>query len=184
MPIYLVRWPGWVASLVRARDELDLEMILDEEASLEGAAWEEYTGPLVIDLRLNAAIEVSEGRKGKRRKLDVGKVSTLAREPFRLEVPNTEAARKMVDDVLWSAFPAVAGVLHAASGPKEKPDSDQLRAAIASELVNYLAERPDKEPIPDPLAGLEERTVSPTRAAPTPVRPPGKLIPFRPRRPA
>jgi hypothetical protein len=50
VPIYLVRWPGWVASLVRARDELDLEMILDEEASLEGAAWEEYTGPLVIDL--------------------------------------------------------------------------------------------------------------------------------------
>src|SRR5512143_682844 len=115
-------------------------MILDEEASLEGAAWEEYTGPLVIDLRLNASIEVSEGRKGKRKKLDVGKVSALAKEPFRIEVPKTAAARKMVDDVLWSGFPAGAGVLHATAGTSQKPDKDGLRAAIASELVEYLAE--------------------------------------------
>src|SRR5258708_39782837 len=106
MPIYLVRWPGWVASLVSARDELDLEMILDEESLLEGAAWEEYTGPLVIDLCLNAEIYVGEDRKGKPRKLEIGKVSALAKEPFRIDIPKTEAARTMVYEVLWSSFSA------------------------------------------------------------------------------
>ena len=167
---------------MRARDELDLEMILDEEASLEGAAWEEYNGPLVIDLCLNAEIQVGEDRKGKPRKLEIGKVSGLAKEPLRIDIPKTAAARKMVDDVLWSAFPAVGGVLHATAGTKQKPDKDELRAAIASELVSYLAERPDKDPIPYPTAGLGERADSPARAAAEPNRPPGKLIPFRPRR--
>jgi hypothetical protein len=131
---------------------------------------------------LNAEIHVGEGRKGKPRKLQVGKVSGLGKAPLRVDIPNTEAARKMVDDVLWSAFPAVAGALIATSGTTEKPDKDELRAAIASELVTLLAERPDAGPIRDPMAAHDEGAAQRPRAASMPSRPPGKLIPFRPRR--
>jgi len=73
-------------------------------------------------------------------------------------------------------------VLHAASGTSQKPDKEELRAAIASELVEYLAERPKTEAIADPMVGLDERIGPSARAVPTPGRPLGTLITFRPRR--
>jgi hypothetical protein len=50
MPIYLVRWPDLTASLVRAYDEEHLIDTIDEVADPGCATFEEYDGPLWIDL--------------------------------------------------------------------------------------------------------------------------------------
>jgi hypothetical protein len=52
MPIYLVRWASFTASLVRARNEAELLDILDQEADPGGCTYEVYRGPLFIDFAL------------------------------------------------------------------------------------------------------------------------------------
>ncbi len=52
MPIYLVRWPGFSLSLVRARDEEELCDMLDEVADPGACRWTVYRGPLWFDLDL------------------------------------------------------------------------------------------------------------------------------------
>ena len=44
MPIYLVRWPDFSASLVRVRDEDDLIDALDQVVNPEGCEWSIHKG--------------------------------------------------------------------------------------------------------------------------------------------
>ena len=50
MPIYIVRWANRSASIVRADDERHLRLLLDEVGNTDAAIWEEYDGPLWIEL--------------------------------------------------------------------------------------------------------------------------------------
>ncbi|NJL71764.1 MAG: hypothetical protein HC888_09150 [Candidatus Competibacteraceae bacterium] len=50
MPIYIVRWPNRSASIVRAADEEHFAHLLDDVGDPGSAIWEEYDGPLWVDL--------------------------------------------------------------------------------------------------------------------------------------
>ena len=58
MPIYLVRWPHLRASLIKARDEDDLQLKIDEVADPGGCRWQVYRGPLWVDFRLPVNLEI------------------------------------------------------------------------------------------------------------------------------
>jgi hypothetical protein len=51
VPIYIVRWANRSASIVRARDEDHLLLLLDEVGDPGAALWEEYDGPLWVELQ-------------------------------------------------------------------------------------------------------------------------------------
>ena len=51
VPIYIVRWVNRSASIVRADDEHHLRQLLDEVGDVDAALWEEYDGPLWIELQ-------------------------------------------------------------------------------------------------------------------------------------
>jgi len=172
MPIYLVRWPGWVASLVSARDEFELEMILDQEASTEGVEWEEYNGPIAIDFAVNADFETVE-RRGKRDQLRIGSVARLRNEPFKLRVGGSEEAFEMMNEILWAAFPSLASVLNEAAEKDRTPLAADLRSAIRGELAGYLS---GKEPSVDRISDPVEKA----RAERAKWKP-GVAVPFRPR---
>jgi hypothetical protein len=61
MPLYLVRWPTLVASIVRADNEDHLTDVLDEVASPGEAVWTEYDGPLWIDVSLGIEAAHEDG---------------------------------------------------------------------------------------------------------------------------
>jgi hypothetical protein len=50
VPIYIVRWANRSASIIRADDERHLRLLLDEVGNTDAALWEEYDGPLWIEL--------------------------------------------------------------------------------------------------------------------------------------
>jgi hypothetical protein len=52
MPLYLVRWPDFRASLLKADDESELVHRLDEVDDPGGCKWTEYRGPLWVDFHL------------------------------------------------------------------------------------------------------------------------------------
>lgn len=68
MPIYLVRWPGLNASLVRAANPADLLYKLDEIANPQSCTWSVYRGPLWIDLDIPVRVTHPEPKEPKRLK--------------------------------------------------------------------------------------------------------------------
>jgi hypothetical protein len=64
MPIFLVRWPGLSAALVKAGSEDDLVEILDEVANPEGCTWSVYRGPLFLESELPVRIQVKKRKEG------------------------------------------------------------------------------------------------------------------------
>ena len=130
MPIYLVRWPGLVASLVSAHDEDELQDILDEVENPQGCTWSVYRGPLFFELRLNAEFEIDGAdERGDRplrpEQIRVGDVAPLRRrELLTARVPDhSDASDEMVDAVLRTAFPVVHAVL-------DNDDEDITDAAV------------------------------------------------------
>jgi len=64
MPIYVVRWPGLVASLVRAEDEEQLLDILDQVGNADDCEWSVYEGPLFLHFELPAKSSCKDERPG------------------------------------------------------------------------------------------------------------------------
>jgi hypothetical protein len=60
MPLYIVRWPGFRASLVKAQNEEELVDVLDEVADPAGCKWAVYRGPLWIDFDIPLDVEWEE----------------------------------------------------------------------------------------------------------------------------
>jgi hypothetical protein len=142
MPTYLVRWPGLVAALVTARDEHELQNILDEVENPQGCTWSVYRGPLFLELQLNAQFEIDDADERGDRPLQpdqirVGDVARLrARELLTAKVPeHSDASDAMVDAIMRKAFPSVHAVL---DNEDEDITEAAVRGAVRVELDNLV----------------------------------------------
>lgn len=145
MPVYVVRWPEPVVSLVSARDEEELMLRLDESADPGGCTWEVYKGPLWVDFQLPVEVDVGT-REDKRKplspedvKVDLGE---LAREPWQLvpsESHSSDTAYEMYERLRQFAFPALQRALDAApAGDPEAIDLETVKAAVTKDLKPLL----------------------------------------------
>jgi hypothetical protein len=131
MPLYLVRWPRFDASIVHAESESHLTDILDEVASPTEATWVEYNGPLWVDIQLGLQAE----EKGNGTDWTVQRVEEAAREPWlgaKFASSGSETEGEMLEAVFDAAFPNLARVLEDAE--EAGPSPDQVRDAALADL--------------------------------------------------
>ena len=150
MPLYLVRWPGLEASIVRADDEDHLTDILDEVASPTEASWTVYDGPLWIDVSpgLEARREEGDGEKW-----TVGGADKVAEQPWLgavMQDGDSETAAEMMEAIFEGAFPNLAKVIEEAE--EEKLDPKKIRSAA----MRDLAEHAPSGVLPGGLRALED----------------------------
>jgi hypothetical protein len=137
MPMYLVRWPDLSAALVTAANENDLMDILDQVADPTGCMWTRYRGPVFLEFRLNAELDVERGdnegnRPLQRGELQVGDVSALCqRDTLTAAIPEADAATEMKEAITQFAFPALHAVLEAA---EEEASEADIRAAVDKDI--------------------------------------------------
>ena len=151
MPIYIVRWPGLVASLVRAEDEEHLVEVLDQFANPDGCEWSVYDGPLFINFELPAEWSIRDEHAGEPARPDqvvIDDVGPVANESLTnalaLSLPSADDAYETGTTVLRKAFP----VLHAASEAFLACDEaaereyilpeDRLREALHGEIARLM----------------------------------------------
>jgi len=147
MPIYLVRWPGLSASLVRASDTDQLVLLLDEIGNADGCTWSVYDGPLFIDFSLPAEWSVEGAPSEGPVTLDqvvVGDIEPLvtAHVEDAMEVSFAEGDEGMesATEILRRAFPALHQAVerHLESDPNldlhPSPPEGDLREALLEEL--------------------------------------------------
>src|SRR5262245_51529938 len=135
MPLYIVRWPGLSASLVRAEDEEDLVDILDQVDSPEGCRWQRYDGPVYIDFDLPVEVDVQwpEARPLSAQDIDVRDVSALCdRGEWRVALPDCDATAEMREEILSVAFPHVYKIWKRL---EEVLDEAAVRKAIGEEVL-------------------------------------------------
>jgi hypothetical protein len=147
--IYLVRWPGLTASLVRAENEEDLLDILDQAGNPDGCECSIYDGPFAIDFCLPAEWDIRDDRPGKPVAPDqivVGDLGPLAQRhalgAMEIELGVDEEGILMADRVLEKAFPHVHAVvewLFTDEGLEQEPEGHlpepRLRQALHAELA-------------------------------------------------
>lgn len=130
MPLYLVRWPTLVASIVRADDEDHLTDILDEVASPTEAVWAEYDGPLWVDVALPIDARSEQGE------WQLSGIEQAAKRPqLGAEVRGEEGDTSfdMVETVLAMAFPHLAALLEQRED-EEVLDPAEVRSAALMDL--------------------------------------------------
>jgi hypothetical protein len=149
MPLYLVRWPSLHASLVRARDEDELLMILDEVADPGGCTFQVYRGPLWIDLEL--PFKVRDVTPDKPDATDPSDFTVDPEPAFDIEQTYSnlrptqvvsDTSHMMSRKMLKFAFPNFAeflerrdkDLLGSDDEPREEPYPEALRAALVADL--------------------------------------------------
>jgi len=164
MPIYVVRWPEPLVSLVSARNEEELKYRLDEAADPGGCTWQIYKGPIWVDFELPVEVDIGD-REDKRRplspedvKVDIGE---LAREPWQLEPSDSlgaDTAHEMYERIRRFAFPALQRALETApDGDPESLDLEAVKAAVAEDmqpLLEYTWRQAQLEARDDPEAEI------------------------------
>lgn len=130
MPLYLVRWPTLVASIVRADDEDHLTDILDEVASPTDAVWTEYRGPLWIDVTPGVQAEL-EGEDWKLTGVDEATERPLLGST--IETEDCDTTSEMFHTVLAHAFPHLYELIEA--NDAEAPlDPEAVRNGAMTDL--------------------------------------------------
>ncbi|HOI37259.1 MAG TPA: hypothetical protein PLF11_07735 [Bacillota bacterium] len=154
MPLYLVRWAGLEATIVRANDEEHLVDILDEVADPGACSWIEYDGPLWVDFQIPVEFEIPQNRKT----LTVDDIEI--KDTARFSVHNVLHPGHDGADTYWEmcnkivnwAFPAVAKLSQDPDlQDEEEPPVDDVKAALRSDLEQFLQYRWRK-------ASVERRT--------------------------
>lgn len=131
MPLYLVRWPTLVASIVRAQDEDHLTDILDEVASPSDAAWTEYRGPLWVDF----AVAIKAEHEGGEWRLEgVDDAAGLPLAGAHVESEDGDTSSEMFHAVLAKAFPHLYALLGDADPDDEPLDREEVRSAALMDL--------------------------------------------------
>lgn len=151
MPMYIVRWPDFSASLVRADSEDELEFILDQVANPEGCEWSVYEGPLFINFQLPVQWSIRDERPGHPvtpEQIAIDDVGPMARclivETLELSVAEGDDGIDMGKEILRIAFPE----LHAAierlrdndedsAGEGVVPEAD-LQKALHAEIARFV----------------------------------------------
>ncbi len=139
MPLYLVRWPGPRASLIKAADEDELMMLIDEVDSPGQCTWSVYRGELWIDFALPITAEIEERHPGPLRldEIEVRDVSSFLEGQLRASVSEMETGSMMEAAILQGAFPKTAAVFAEVGEEASAPNPDRLREAIAADLVEH-----------------------------------------------
>jgi hypothetical protein len=134
MPLYLVRWPGLEASIVRADDEDHLTALLDEVASPTEATWTEYEGPLWVDVSFGLdAKHEEEGRAW-----TVVGADKATKQPWlgaTVQTGDSETADEMIGAVIAAAFPNLSTVIEEADD--EQLDLEKVDAAALRDLAEH-----------------------------------------------
>ena len=140
MPIYIVRWPAFNASLVRARNVEHLVDILDEVADPGACRWAIYNGPLWIDLDLPVAVTRSDEAVAPRtyQDIEIEGVEDLEEDPlaYDVSIPDAETGYEMRDAVRKWAFPHLMRAIE--SHEERQPPKAELASALRSELLELL----------------------------------------------
>ena len=143
LPIYVVRWPEPMVSLITAENEEELIYLLDEAADPGGCTWQVYEGPLWVDFELPVNVDIGP-REDKRRPLSPADVEVsidqLAMDPLRLVPSEPQAGDtpfEMNDLMRQFAFPALHRALESADDP-ELIDTEALKAAVTEDLRPLL----------------------------------------------
>lgn len=153
MPLYVVRWPGLQASLVRARDEDDLLDKLDEVSDPGGCTYKVYKGPVWVDFTLPFTIrDVTPHKRVPTEPADFtvdadpefdGDLNPTVLKP---EMPGADSAYDMCAKVLQFAFPSLFRYMERRdeqfddtddAEPPKSPERypESLRAALVADLM-------------------------------------------------
>ena len=127
MPLYLVRWPTLVVSIVRADDEDHLTDILDEVASPSGAVWTEYDGPLWVDVPLGITAQFEDDD------WTLERIDEAAKSPLlgaKLDSEDCETSAEMFDAILGTAFPHLFKLIEEQVDDEEMKPEDVRHAAM------------------------------------------------------
>ena len=134
MPLYLVRWPGLEASIIRADDEKHLTDVVDEVASPSDVTWVEYDGPLWVDVSLAVESERPEpGAEWILRGMEHATAESLL--GARAQAGESESADEMLVAVIERAFPNLSKLI----GEMELGalDAERVRAAALRDLTDH-----------------------------------------------
>jgi hypothetical protein len=147
MPIYLVRWPDLSASLVKAVDEEELVLLLDDVGNADGCRWSTYDGPLFIDVRLPVEWSPGEASAGPLEpgQVELGSLGALehteVEEALELTFAPGEEGLRMAAEIIRQAFPVLHAALERFEAAAERHDTGEaiskadLRDALHGELV-------------------------------------------------
>ena len=150
MPIFLVRWPDLSASLVRAVDEEELVLLLDDVGNADGCRWSTYDGPLFVDVRL--PVEWSPGAASagplEPGQVELGSLGALEHTPVEEALELTfapgEEGLGMAAEIIRQAFPVLHAALERFEATAASHEADEtlpegdLRGALQGELVRAL----------------------------------------------
>ena len=169
VPIYIVRWPAFNVSLVRARNEEHLVDILDEVADPGGCRWAVYNGPLWIDLDLPATVKRNDEAVAPRtfQDIEIEGIEQLEEDPlaYDVSVADAETGYEMRDAVTKWAFPHMMRTIE--SHEERQPSKAELASALRSELLELLqyqwrvAQRDRRSGIESSLLQMLGLTVAP-----------------------
>lgn len=136
MPIYIVRWPNRSASIIRAADEEHLAHLLDHVGDPGSAIWEEYDGPLWVDLE-------PRWRQTDAGEFEVDDDFDAATRPWDILLPGASLATYWT--ILARLFPHLYLALRELD--EDEPD-DRAKARIveALEREQWLATADDDRP--------------------------------------
>jgi hypothetical protein len=145
MPVYIVRWPEPLVSLVSARDEEELKYRLDEVADPGGCTWQVYKGPLWVDFELPVKINIS-ARRDKRRPRSPEDVEVELdwheHPPWELIPAKPDAgdtSGEMYDRIQRFAFPALDRVITSAPDcGLDALDPETVKAAVLDDMQPLL----------------------------------------------
>ena len=127
MPLYLVRWPTLVASIVRANDEDHLTDILDEVSSPGDAVWTEYRGPLWVDVPLGIEARYEDDDWALE---GVEHAASKALRGAKLDSESSETSAEMFDAILGTAFPHLFKLIEEQVDDEEVKPEDVRHAAM------------------------------------------------------
>ena len=136
MPLYIVRWPGLRASLIKARSTDELVDMLDEDGDPSQCTWTEYRGPVWVDFHVSAEFHIDEKVKGRLRpeEVVVDDVSRVVEEPLVGSLGAwAESVAVLSRAILDTAFPNLGDVL----ASEAHPDVEILRQAVVDDLVEH-----------------------------------------------
>jgi len=151
MPIYIVRWPDFSASLVRADSEEELEFILDQIGNPEECEWSVYEGPLFVNFQLPVRWNIRDERPGHPvapEQIVIDDVGPMARghvvETLELSLAEGDDGLDMGKAVLRIAFPKIHAAIErlwesdeggAREGVVREAD---LRKALHAEIARFV----------------------------------------------
>jgi hypothetical protein len=158
MPLYLVRWPDLSACIVRARNEDDLSVILDELADPSDCRWSIYNGPLWIEFELPVKMNTPTRAERLDEPLQRDQISFEGIEDvlknygeLKMSTAFADTGAAMERAVMERCFPFFAEAMNTALSRVEEdhdnpPVAEELRAivnemkeALLRELDRYIA---------------------------------------------